>query len=311
MNVTIRPPRAAEAEAIADLFNEISNAAYGAADTTVDEIRLWFTSPGVHPESDVRVAVDTAGRLVGYGDVSDDGGIGTRILLDLRERAGSGVVGSLLDSLLPRAREYAARAADGTETTLRGYAPSAERSVAELYAARGFEVVRHSYRMAVDLDDEPLAPEWPAGIEVRTFHPKCEEREVYEVVNEAFADTWEYVANPFEEWRHFMIGAADFDPTLWFLAVEGSEIAGVCLCRPHDFGEPETGWVRVLAVRPAWRRRGIGQALLRHAFRAFRQRGLLRAGLGVDAESTTGALELYARAGMRVVREGALHDRRL
>jgi hypothetical protein len=36
------------------------------------------------------------------------------------------------------------------------------------------------------------------------------------------------------------------------------------------------------------------------AFAAFRERGLMRAGLGVDAESLTGAHRLYESAGMRV-----------
>lgn len=306
----IRPPRADESEAIADLFNEISIAGYGTADTTADEIRLWFTSPEVNPETDIRVAEGADGRLLGYADVSDDGGTGTRIWFDVRELPGAGVAGPVLDELMPRADEYAAKAAPGAQVLLRGYAPSQERTLAEMYAERGFEVVRHSYRMAIDLADEPPLPEWPEGVDVRTFDER-EERAVYAAVNEGFADMWEYVANPFEEWRHFMIGAADFDPTLWFVAVEGDEIAGVCLCRPHDPGDPDVGWIRVLAVRPPWRRRGIGQALLRHAFHEFRRRGRPRAGLGVDAESTTGALELYERAGMRVAREASIYDREL
>jgi hypothetical protein len=47
--------------------------------------------------------------------------------------------------------------------------------------------------------------------------------------------------------------------------------------------------------------------LLTHAFAVFQERGLPRAGLGVDAENTTGAVALYGRAGMSVVRR---HDTR-
>jgi ribosomal protein S18 acetylase RimI-like enzyme len=59
--------------------------------------------------------------------------------------------------------------------------------------------------------------------------------------------------------------------------------------------------VSTLGVLPAARRRGIALALLTQAFAAFQARGLERAGLWVDAESTTGAIELYRRAGMHVV----------
>lgn len=58
------------------------------------------------------------------------------------------------------------------------------------------------------------------------------------------------------------------------------------------------GWVRVLGVRRGWRRRGVGLALLQQVFAAFYERGMTTVGLGVDAESPTGATRLYERAGM-------------
>ena len=74
------------------------------------------------------------------------------------------------------------------------------------------------------------------------------------------------------------------------------------MCPPHKEGEPDLAWVDNLAVRPAWRRRGLALALLHHAFREFRARDFPRAGLGVDGENTTGAVRLYERAGMHVAR---------
>ena len=59
--------------------------------------------------------------------------------------------------------------------------------------------------------------------------------------------------------------------------------------------------MRQLGVRPQWRRRGLGTALLVASFRLFWERGLKAVGLGVDGENTTGAVRLYERAGMRVV----------
>jgi ribosomal protein S18 acetylase RimI-like enzyme len=44
----------------------------------------------------------------------------------------------------------------------------------------------------------------------------------------------------------------------------------------------------------------LGRALLLHAFAELRRRGFRRAGLGVDAESLTGAHKLYESAGMHV-----------
>jgi len=51
--------------------------------------------------------------------------------------------------------------------------------------------------------------------------------------------------------------------------------------------------------------------LLQHAFRDFRARGATRVGLGVDAENTTGAVRLYERVGMQVVRRDDTYEKTL
>jgi mycothiol synthase len=81
--------------------------------------------------------------------------------------------------------------------------------------------------------------------------------------------------------------------------MDGDEVAGVLL------GEmlPDRGWVNDLAVRRPWRGRGLGEALLRHAFGAFYRRGQRTVALGVDSQSLTGATRLYERVGMRVERQ--------
>ena len=68
----------------------------------------------------------------------------------------------------------------------------------------------------------------------------------------------------------------------------------------HWSGDPEHGYVSVLAVRRPWRKRGLGTALLQHSFAEMKRRGMKRATLGVDAENLTGAVALYERAGMHV-----------
>lgn len=162
---------------------------------------------------------------------------------------------------------------------------------------RGYDLVRHFFVMEIDLREEPAAPVWPEGILVRPFEPG-EERAVFDADMEAFQDHWDFFPVPFEQWRDYFFANSDFDPGLWFLAVEGDEIAGVVLCTNER--KPGTGFVNVLAVRRPWRRRGLGRALLLHAFRELRVRGRERAALNVDAENLTGAVGLYERAGMHV-----------
>ena len=57
--------------------------------------------------------------------------------------------------------------------------------------------------------------------------------------------------------------------------------------------------------------RGLGLALLRHAFGEYRRRGIKRVALSVDAESVTGAPRLYSRAGMNVTNNYIVYQREL
>ena len=85
----------------------------------------------------------------------------------------------------------------------------------------------------------------------------------------------------------------------------------MCICRPHESGEPDAGYVASLSVRPPWRRRGLALALLLHSFGEFRRRGRARVTLGVDAENTPGAVRLYERAEPRMARRYDLVDKPL
>jgi ribosomal protein S18 acetylase RimI-like enzyme len=106
---------------------------------------------------------------------------------------------------------------------------------------------------------------------------------------------WDRAPGTYDAWLAF---TARTNPTLLFVAEETAtgSIVGVCACSlTGDVGE-----VAGLRVRATWRRRGLGLALLRHAFGEFHRRGARTARLSVDAESPTGAPRLYERAGMRV-----------
>ncbi len=137
---------------------------------------------------------------------------------------------------------------------------------------------------------------------MRTLRVGEEERAVLRAVREAFRDHWGYVEHPFEDdyqqWMHMLKDDPDFDPSLWFLAVERDEIVGTSLCRLKARDDAEMGWVGTLGVRRAWRRQGIALALLQHSFKEFYRRGKRKVGLGVDAQSLTGATRLYEKAGL-------------
>jgi ribosomal protein S18 acetylase RimI-like enzyme len=86
---------------------------------------------------------------------------------------------------------------------------------------------------------------------------------------------------------------------------DGDEIAAIVRNELRE----QTGYVGIIGVRRAWRGRGLGKALLRHSFRALWDRGLRRITLHVDAESPTGATQLYESVGMVVESESVTYER--
>ena len=306
--VTLRPPRDDEIPEIARLINAASRAEHGVDDITETELRRWFGSPQLDLQRDIFVAEENGGP-VAYADVGDAGDTGEQFWIDVRlpPEAGEAVGEALLAAAERRAVERAAELRPGTPPRIIADAASTNERLATLLVRAGFRLYRHAYRMVADLDRELDEPRFPDGLEVRNFEAG-EERAVFDAVNEAFEDSWDHVSGSFEEWCHWTIENELFDPQLWWVARDGDEIAGFCLCRPNET-EADMGWVASLGVRRPWRRRGLARALLLASFHEFKRRGFARVGLGVDADSRTGANLLYESAGMRPIRQHDLYEK--
>jgi mycothiol synthase len=196
----------------------------------------------------------------------------------------------------------------GARPRMRSFTSGSNAGAMHLLAHEGYSPIRHFWRMAIDLDQALPAPEWPEGLVVRACREGIDERAIWEAGNEAFVDHFEVGPEPdFDAWlamrkRNF------WDPGLWQVVWDGDEIAAICLSRMTGEG---LGWVSKLAVRAAWRRRGLGRALLLDAFRRFQERGVPSVALGVDSGNDYGATVLYEAAGMRVTRSYVLHEKML
>jgi ribosomal protein S18 acetylase RimI-like enzyme len=260
---------------------------------TVDVIwveREW-TEPGFDLAADARV---------------DDGGYAG--VWDGRGKAWIDLVGAPGDELLVWAEDRARE--KGLSRALASHW-SDQRPVQELLERNGYARVRSNWRMLIDLADANEQPVWPEGVTVRTFRPG-DERTFYDVHQESFADHWEHEQHdPYEEWAHWLLQPPLFQPELWFLAEENGEPAGIAMCNRREPELPHRGHVNILGVRRPWRRRGVGRALLLHAFQQFKRAGLTEADLGVDAESLTGAHRLYESAGMHVSARRDIYEKQL
>jgi len=176
-----------------------------------------------------------------------------------------------------------------------------------LFKGLGWKHIRSFYRMVTDLDAVPEIPVLPAGITIRAYDPETELEAVYQTFVNSFKDHFGFIVPPYEkglaDFKHNLIEDPAYDPRFWLVAHDGKDIVGISVCRREDPEDPECGWVNELGVRRDWRKHGLGYALLKSSFALFYADGKKRAGLGVDASSLTGALRLYERAGMRVLRQ--------
>jgi mycothiol synthase len=224
------------------------------------------------------------GIVVGYGDIwiEDD-----EVALDV---AAPGHWEPFLD--------WAEAEGRSRNVTTRAYFP-AGHELEQIVAARGYRLARSSYTMEVDLEAPPQ-PSLPEGLSLRSY--RDDDQEVLRAaLNESFKDDWHFHEISASNFTEFYVKQRNHDPSLWLLAWDGEELAGFVLATSERVGDPELGWIGTLGVRPAWRRRGLGEALLRAAFAELFARGRRRVGLGVDTENVTGALRLYERVGMRPI----------
>jgi ribosomal protein S18 acetylase RimI-like enzyme len=283
--VVLRELREADAEEIVELYR----LSFG-DERSIDaaEIASWVHNKELKPDW-LRV-LELEGRVVGYGD----------IVIDKEELALDAAAPDHWRTFFEWAEE---RARVEGVVRVRMLLPSGHETE-RLVERRGYRLWRSSYTMQVVLDGTPPEPpHLPEGIEFRPYRSSDEDG-LRTVLNETFAnDPFFQEASP-THFREFYLRARGFDPSLWLLAWHGQELAGFVLAFPERVGEPGLGWIHSLGVRVPWRRRGLGEALLRAAISDLHARGFRRVGLGVDTENETRALSLYERVGMHAVRQG-------
>ena len=293
---------AADAAAVTAVRVAVETSLYGQSSLSQADVEdEWLD---LDLERNARVVRDGE-RVVGFGAVRQEGELWEAEGFAHPDALGRGIGKLIATELEEHAARYGAR-------RIHSVAFEVDSAARRLLQSLGYSAVRVFREMRIELQTPPPAPHWPDGLRVVPFDVERHALEFHAAHEEAFADHWEYTPREFELWSRSHIGSERFDPTLWCVVRSGDEIAAGTICASDTYGG---GWVHVLFTRRAWRKHGVGTALLSDSFARFWERGEHSIGLGVDAASDTGAFRLYERAGMSpklgfVVYEKELDDRR-
>jgi mycothiol synthase len=284
---TLRDVAEDDASAVAEVMNAY-DAAFGTGEVVSErDVRSSWADLG--DRGSASLALDGDGAPAGYVEIfprGEETGLDAYVH---PERFDHGLGAAFVSLGERRASEL------GSASVVAGTL-AADARATELFKGRGWRQERVFLRMSMDLRGDEARPQPPAGLVIRQFRPE-DARAFHAAREEAFADHWNHHPESFEQYRRRTMEGDDFDPTLWWVVEDGDEIAAIVRCTAVRFGG---GWVDSLGVRPRWRRRGLGELLLRTAFAEFARRGERRVALGVDAQNATGATQLYDRVGMQV-----------
>ena len=309
-NLRLRPTSWSDLEAVTQLIYDCC-AADGdtAVAVTSEELKHEWQNPGFELERDAFLVETDDGRIVGYEEFFNEHGH-ARLRTDgyvHPDFKGRAIGTSLLRIVEERAREEITLTKPDVRVILRSMIDNRDPDSHALHQNEGYQPLRYHWRMEIVLDGPPAEPKFPDGIELRPFVKGEHDVPVWQAQNEAWRDHWGSHDVTLEEWKRSRFDDPEFDPSLWQIAWKGEEVAGFSLNR-YRMG---IGWIRTLGVRRAWRKRGLGEALLRQSFGEFYKRGTRTIGLGVDAQNPTGATRLYQKVGMYIASEYVTYEKEL
>ncbi len=285
-------------------------AEYGLPDSTEADVRAIWAWPRFDLERDAWVAVAPGGGPIGYTWIWGPRRPHPEYDASLSVRPGpdaASIATGLLSRMEARVRSAAEEAALGADPGLAIPCASVNHAKRDVLAAQGFAQVRSFFRMERELTGDLAPPRWPEGVVVRPVLRGADDADLHGTLEDAFADHYRFMPQPLDEWTGRALDRADFVPELSFVARQG----GAAIAAVTNYVTGDRGWVGMVGVRRAWRRRGLASALLLQSFQVFRERGLKAVGLGVDSENTDHALRVYQRLGMRVTQQHDLFEKTL
>lgn len=312
---TLRPATDDDKPIVLDLVCQSDMEIVGSSNFDMSEVEYVFGMPRFNPMHDLQLAFDAAtGRPIAFGFVFAHRSVPVRpwgwawTHPDFR---GRGVGTALLTWMIDRAKHVVNLVPPEARIVLEIGTSDTLTDSMRLLEEHGFTAERSAYTMRIDFDSAPDVPDLPVGLRYITYAEQPDKILFARARQAGFADHRGALDEPLEvvvERIERDAAGEDFDPNLWFLAMDGDEPAGLAFNTMKDDEYPDAGYVDSLAVLPAYRKQGLGLILLKKSFAELYARGRRAVVLGVDGSSLTGAVRLYERAGMHIHRRTPVYE---
>jgi ribosomal protein S18 acetylase RimI-like enzyme len=316
----LRPTAKKDMAEMVGVINANALAVTGTPWALIDRLGRLRQTKYVPPNAERVVAVTPDDQIVGYQSLASEAPYLTHEVGGAVHPAyrGRGIGTMLLHWAEQRALARLPLTPPAAQVVLYGNIFEGDDPAHSLLSEEGYRQARQWVHLLIELNGPPPPPVWPDGVTVRLLDPQHDWPLVGPALAEAFADHWGAISEAVETASEEEGDDSDLDdpddpyfnsPGLCFVAQHGDQVIGSCLCNARHIEWPETGRVGSLSVIRPYRRQGIGQALLYHAFGEFYRRGVRRIVTDTDAASFTGAPRLYQRVGMRIFRRENLYQK--
>jgi len=261
-----------DANSLAELMNSYSNAlGKQGATQTEEKVRMQLQSPGFCLERDTKALVSADERIVAFCYVVDISGLHTHyqctgiVHPEFREQ---GLGSALVSWIENRVVAQMAMAPSEARIIVQQGISSKDEEGMNLLSRHGFLEVRKFWQMHIALRESPSQVACPPSITIRCFDPETDREPLFDAMRESLSEQWS-VNEKAANWsahrnrlEHLMATDTGFDPSLWTIALGIDQVVGVSLGSKERTDKGLIGSIHTYAVRPAWRRQGIGLALL-------------------------------------------------
>jgi mycothiol synthase len=177
-----------------------------------------------------------------------------------------------------------------------------------LFESLRFRLIRVFSHMRISLETIPSNIGEHKGVKIRAMQLTMDDIKLLNwLENETFKEHFDFRPETIEETKYFVETNPWCDIAKYFFAyLDNKPVGHIGAGIDTEFVKykgVKRGWIITIGVLKPLRRQGIGTALMLHALRFLKSKGMKEVELGVDDSNPTKAIELYKKVGFKIVKK--------